>query len=126
MFKTTLTPGPRIDVAYRQHTIGYAVDDSLPNPLEAFFAALAACAGVFAKKACRRLGVSEAGIAIDVKPVVRADNPLFPEKFVTEVRFPAQIDAAAREAILAEISRCAVKELVRNGAQIDFSVVAVS
>lgn len=123
MFTVELQPGARIDVAYRKHTISYAVDGSLPNPLEAFYGALAGCAGVYAKKACHRLGISDAGIAIDVKPVVRPGNPLLPEKLVTSVRFPATIEAAARGEILDEIASCAVKEVVKHGADIQFSVV---
>lgn len=123
MFSVELHSGPRIDVAYRKHTLSYAVDGSLPNPMEAFYGTLAGCAGVYAKKACQRLGISDEGIAIDVKPVVRPENPLLPEKLVTAVRFPERIAAADRATILDAIGHCAVKEVVRVGSGIAFAIV---
>lgn len=123
MFNLELQAGPRIDVAYRKHAFNYAVDGSLPNPLEAFYGALAGCAGVFAKKACGELGISDAGIAINLRPFVKAGNPLMPEKLVTTVTFPAHINAEARARILESIAHCAVKEVVKMGAEIEFSVV---
>ena len=44
------------------------------NPLEAFYASLAGCAAVYAKKACKALGVSPAGIAIRCKPYAGAGS----------------------------------------------------
>lgn len=123
MFNVELHVGPRIDVAYRKHSFAYAVDGSLPNPLEAFYGALAGCAGVYAKKSCHQLGISDEGIAINVRPVVKADNQLMPEKLVTSVQFPERIEADARAAILDSIAHCAVKEVVKLGAGIQFSVV---
>lgn len=41
MFNVMLTAGPRIDVKGRAHTISYATGGSLPNPLEATYAAIA-------------------------------------------------------------------------------------
>jgi len=126
VFNVELHAGPRIDVAYRKHNFSYAVDGSAPNPLEAFYGTLAGCAGVFAKKACHKLGISDEGIAIDLKPVVNPRNPLMPEKMVTSVRFPEHIDAAARAEILDSIAHCAVKEVVKYGADIQFNVVETS
>jgi uncharacterized OsmC-like protein len=123
MYNLELVAGPRIDVAYRKHAFSYAVDGSLPNPLEAFYAALAGCAGVYAKKACKELGISDAGIAINLRPTVKAGNPLMPDKITTTVTFPAHIDDAARAAILESIAQCAVKEVVKLGADIQFAVV---
>ncbi len=123
MFNVELHAGPSIDVAYRKHSFHYAVDGSAPNPLEAFYGTLAGCAGVFAKKACKELGISDEGIAIKLRPVVRAENPLMPEKLVTSVTFPEHIDAEAKLAILDSIEHCAVKEVVKLGAEIKFSVV---
>jgi len=123
MYNVELQDGPRIDVAYRKHSFSYSVNGSLPNPLEAFYGTLAGCAGVFAKKACAEMGISDAGIAINLRPVVKAGNPLMPEKLVTTVTFPAHIAAEARAKILESVAHCAVKEIVKMGAEIDFSVV---
>lgn len=123
MFNVELHKGPKIDVAYRKHAFNYAVDGSAPNPLEAFYGSLAGCAGVFAKKSCAEQGISDEGIAINLRPVVKPDNPLMPDKLVTSVRFPEHFDAAAKEKVLEAISHCAVKEVVKLGADIKFSVV---
>ncbi len=123
MFNLELRAGPEIDVSYRRHSFHYAVDGSAPNPLEAFYASLAGCAGVFAKKACAALGISDEGIAIDLRPVVRPGNPMIPERIVTTVCFPEHFDADTKAKILDSISYCAVKEVVRLGADIEFAVV---
>lgn len=123
MFNTTLHAGPKIDVAYRRHSFGYAVDGSQPNPLEAFYGALAGCAGVFAKKACAELGIADEGIAIDLRPVVSPDNPLMPAKLLTSIRFPAHFTPEEKARVIEAVSHCAVKEIVRQGAGIAFSVV---
>lgn len=126
MYNVELHAGPRIDVAYRKHAFNYAVNGTLPNPLEAFYGSLAGCAGVFAKKACGELGISDEGIAINLRPVVNANNPLMPEKLVTSVTFPEHIDAEARAVILESIAHCAVKEIVKMGGNVQFSVVEAS
>lgn len=123
MFNVELHAGPKIDVAYRKHSFNYSVDGSAPNPLEAFYGSLAGCAGVFAKKSCAEMGISDEGIAINVRPVVKADNPLIPDKLVTSVTFPERFEPEARAAILDAIGHCAVKEVVKLGADIKFSVV---
>jgi uncharacterized OsmC-like protein len=123
MFNVELHAGPQIDVAYRKHSFNYAVDGSLPNPLEAFYGSLAGCAGVFAKKSCAEQGLSDEGIAIRLRPVVKPDSLLLPDKLVTTIRFPAGFPPEARTRVINAVSRCAVKEVVRRGADIEFSVV---
>lgn len=122
MYNLTLSDGAAIDVTYRTHTFKFSIDNTCPNPLEAFYGALAGCAGVYAKKACKTLGISDAGIAINLRPIVKAGNPLIPEKIITTVTFPAHFDANSRAAILESISCCAVKEVVKIGADIQFTV----
>ena len=123
MFKVELKTGPQIDVASRKHSFNYATNGSLPNPLEAFYASLAGCAGVYAKKACHELGIPDEGIVINLRAVANTSNPMVPDKIVTSVSFPEQIDANARTAILDAISHCAVKEVVKQGAGIQFSAI---
>lgn len=120
MYQLSMTDDNQLHVQYKNHTISYGVDGSLPNPLEATYAALAGCAGVYARKACKALGISAEGIAINCKPVVRQGNMLIPARFMTEVSFPERITAEQRLRILDEITQCAVKQLIHNGAQIEF------
>jgi len=120
MYKISMTDASQIHVQYKNHVISYGVDGSLPNPLEATYAALAGCAGVYARKACKAMDISAEGIKIDCKPVVRQGNMLIPARFVTEVGFPEHITAEQRQKILEEISQCAVKQLIHDGAQIEF------
>jgi uncharacterized OsmC-like protein len=120
MYQLDLDDGGQLHVRYKTHTISYGLDGSLPNPLEATYAALAGCAGVYSRKACKAMDISAEGIGIDCKPVVRNGNPLVPARFNTEVRFPDRFTREQRQRILAEINRCAVKELIHDGAEIEF------
>ncbi|HET9692903.1 MAG TPA: OsmC family protein [Steroidobacteraceae bacterium] len=122
MFSVQLVSGPRIEVVGRHHAIAYATDGSLPNPLEATYAALAGCAGVYAKKACRELGVDDAGIGIELKVVAQPDRPLLPTRIVTTLEFPERFTDEQRQAIRASIDKCAVKALMQRGDRIEFAV----
>ncbi len=120
MYQLDLTDSNQIHVRYKTHSISYGLDGSLPNPLEATYAALAGCAGVYSRKACKTLGISAEGIAINCKPVVRNGTSTTPSRFITEVRFPERITPVQRQQILEEISHCAVKVLIHEGAGIEF------
>ena len=120
MYKLELDDGNQLHVRYKNNTISYGLDGSLPNPPEATYAALAGCAGVYSRKACKALNISAAGIEIDCKPVVRNGNTLIPLRFVTEVNFPAHFTSAQRQLILEEVSNCAVKRLIHEGENIEF------
>jgi ribosomal protein S12 methylthiotransferase accessory factor len=122
VFNLVLAPGSRIEVRGKQHSYLYATDGSVPNPLESTYAALAGCAGVYAKKACRELGIDDMGIAIGLRIVARAGQALMPARIVTIVEFPERFDAPQREAILRSIEKCAVKAVMQEGAGIDFAV----
>jgi uncharacterized OsmC-like protein len=124
MYRVTLDDSNQIHVSYKNHTISYGQDGSLPNPLEAAYAALAGCAGVYARKACKAHGLNAEGIEIHSKPVVRGGGSLLvPSRFVTEVRFPVHFSTLQRHAVLDEINRCAVKQLIHDGANIEFSTI---
>lgn len=122
MFNLKLDNSKKINVNYKNHTFNYSLDGSLPNPLEAFYATLNGCAGVFAHKACAELGLSSEGIEIVSKPVVAPSNPMFPIKFETVVTFPERFTAEDKEKILTSVKKCAVKEVVKNGTAVDFIV----
>ena len=125
MYTTTVDNTPLIKVSSRKFEANYAVDGSLMNPLEAFYASLAACAAVYAKKACKSLAISPAGIDIDCKPFAGPGGPLTLAKFKTEIRFPANFSAEQKAAIIESISHCAVKEVVADGPNIEFLVSEV-
>ena len=125
MYASVADNSPLIKVTSGKHEASYALDGSLMNPLEAFYASLAACAIVFAKKACKNLGIKPAGIAVECKPFAGPGGPLTLGKFRTEVRFPAEFTAEQKAAIMDSIAYCAVKDIVANGPSIDFQVVEV-
>ena len=126
MYKTTVDNSMQIKVNAGKFEADYALDGSLMNPLEAFYASLAACAAVFTKKACKSLGVSPAGIEIDGKPFAGPGGPLTLSKFKTTVRFPEDFTAEQKAAILDSIQHCAVKEIVKTGASVEFMVEEIA
>lgn len=122
MYSTVVDSTPLIKVSTGKHETTFALNGSLMNPLEGFYATLAACAAVYAKKACKELGISAEGIAIDCKPFAGPKGPLTLARFRTEVRFPEQFTAEQKAAILESIAHCAVKEVVMDGPSIEFLV----
>ena len=122
MYSTVVDNSPLIKVSSSKHEASYAVNGTLMNPLEAFYASLAACAAVFAKKACKGLGISAEGIEISCKPFAGAAGPLTLGKYKTDVRFPEHFTAEQKAAILDSINHCAVKEVVKDGPTIEFLV----
>ena len=122
MYATVVDNTPVIVVKGSKHEVTYSVNGSAMNPLEAFYASLAACAAVYAKKSCKELGVPAAGIEIGCKPFAGPGGPLTLAKFKTEVRFPEHFTAEQKGKILESIAHCAVKEVVMDGASIEFSV----
>jgi uncharacterized OsmC-like protein len=125
MYATVVDSTPHIKVKTSKYEADYALDGSLMNPLEAFYASLAACAAVFAKKACKSLGISATGIEINCKPFAGPGGPLTLAKFKTEVRFPDGFTTEQKASVLDAIVRCAVKEVVADGPNIDFLVVEI-
>jgi uncharacterized OsmC-like protein len=125
MYSTTVDSSPVIHVAAGKFQAIYALDGSQMNPLEAFYASLAGCAAVYAKKSCKALGIPAAGIEIDCKPVAGPGGPLTLAKFKTEVRFPTAFTSEQRATVLEAIAHCAVKEVVQDGPAIEFSVIEV-
>ena len=125
MYTTVVDNTPLIKVSSAKHEANYAVNGSLMNPLEAFYASLAACAAVYAKKACKELGLPAGGIEIGCKPFAGPGGPLTLAKFKTDVRFPASFTAEQKAAVLESIVHCAVKEVVADGPNIEFIVSEV-
>jgi uncharacterized OsmC-like protein len=125
MYKTVVDNTPLIKVNSAKHEASYSVNGSLMNPLEAFYASLAACAAVYAKKACKELGIPAAGIEIDCKPFSGPGGPLTLARFRSDVQFPEHFTAEQKTKVLDSIAHCAVKEIVIDGAAIDFQVAEV-
>ncbi|MBL7543275.1 MAG: OsmC family protein [Bdellovibrionaceae bacterium] len=120
MFKLEMTDSNQIVVQARKYTYNYSIDGSLANPLEATYAALAGCAGVYVLKAAKKLGKSVVGIQIQCKSVIKPENPNLAAKWITEVYFPQGWHSEEKANLLAAIKNCAVKELIQNGSHIDF------
>jgi len=125
MYNTLLDNSPMIKVSTGRHETTFAMNGSQMNPLEGFYATLAACAAVYAKKACKDLGIEAEGIAIDCKPFAGPKGALSLAKFKTDVRFPEHFTAEQKAEILDSIAQCAVKKVVLEGAGIDFQVAEV-
>ncbi len=120
--KCTLRPGPVIVVGLKNHNVAFAMDGSLPNPLESVYGCITGCAAVFAKKACRELGISEDGIGIDLKVIADPKNPGAIGKVAIHFTFPSDIDQESRHAILASVENCPVKALIEQGGSIGFVI----
>lgn len=125
MYKTVVDNTPLIKVSSAKHEASYSVNGSLMNPLEAFYAALAACAAVYAKKACKELSIPAEGIEIACKPFAGPGGPLTLAKFKSDVSFPEHFTAEQKAKILDSIAHCAVKEIVMDGPSIEFQVAEV-
>jgi uncharacterized OsmC-like protein len=120
MYQLTLDGSKQFDVHYKDTVQSYAVDGSHLNPLEATFSALAGCAGVYAYKACKALGLSCEGISIRTRAVMRSGDLLMPARLVTEVTFPDHFSVDQRAQVLEQINLCAVKNMIHEGAGIVF------
>ncbi len=125
MYTTVVDNTPLIKVNSAKHEANYSVNGSLMNPLDAFYASLAACAAVYAKKACKELGIPAVGIEIACKPFAGPGGPLTLAKFKSDVRFPEHFTAEQKAKILDSIMHCAVKDIVAHGPDIDFQVAEI-
>jgi ribosomal protein S12 methylthiotransferase accessory factor len=124
MFSLVLDGGPTLDVRSRNGVTRFGMDGSAPNPFEGALASIAGCAGVYAHKACVKAGVSPAGVQISLKPQAAPGG--------TDIRrigiiatFPEGFPQDLVPAVLASIDECPVKEMIRHGGAIEFSIVPV-
>ena len=122
MYQVEVDEGAAIRVQARAKSMAFATDRSAMNPLEAFYAALAGCAAVYVKKACRELGLPARGIRIRCRPHAGRAGALSLERFETTLSFPPEFPAEHRQAVLDAVSHCAVKEVVQQGSAVEFSV----
>lgn len=124
MYKVKVDDTPAIRVEARAKSLEFALDSSGMNPLEGLYATLAACAAVYAKKACKELGISAAGIHIEARPRAGKAGPLSLDRFETHLSFPAHFTEAQKAAVLESVEHCAVKQIVQGGAAVEFSCCA--
>ena len=122
MYKVSVDDGAAIHVQARSRSMAFAIDGSAMNPLEGFYATLAGCAAVYVKKACKELGIPAAGIQINCRPRAGKAGPLSLERFETALSFPESFPAEHKAAVIDAVSHCAVKEVVHNGAAVEFAV----
>jgi uncharacterized OsmC-like protein len=120
MYQVSVDDGPSINVQARSRSIAFAIDGSAMNPLEGFYATLAGCAAVYVKKACQALGVSAAGIQVHCRPRAGKAGAPSLERFETELAFPEGFPGEHKAAVMDAVTHCAVKEVVQNGAAVEF------
>jgi uncharacterized OsmC-like protein len=125
MYAVTLDDTAEILVKTKAKSMRFALDSSGMNPLEGLYATLAGCAAVFAKKACQELGLSAEGIEISCRPAAGKSGAMSLGRFVTDVVFPNHFSDLQIEHILKSVQHCAVKEVVRDGANVEFLVNAL-
>lgn len=126
MYNLEINDPTNIEVKSKKFTFHYAIDGSRENPLEATYAALAGCAGVYALKACKKRELSALGIKISGKPYLDKANPSMITKWVTEVQFPTGWKQEDKDFVLEQIQMCAVKEMITKGHQIEFETEELS
>lgn len=124
MFNVSLDNSNEITVKNRTKEIRFAVDSSGMNPLEAFYASLAGCAAVYAKKACKELNIPADGIHIICRPSAGPGGPLTLARFETVLQFAERYSNEEIRHIQNAVQHCAVKEVVTTGASIEFLVRA--
>lgn len=121
MYDLEITDPAKIEVKTRKFSFSYAIDGTKENPLEATYAALAGCAGVYALKACKKRNLSPIGIKISGKPFMDRTNPAMITKWVTEISFPDSWSQDEKDFVINETQQCAVKEMIAQGTRIEFA-----
>ena len=120
MYDLIIEDPAKIQVKSKRHSFHYAIDGTKENPIEATYAALAGCAGVYALKACKKLNLSPMGIKISGKPYMDKVNPLMISKWITDITFPEGWSDENKQKVIGEIQKCAVKEMISKGFEISF------
>ncbi|UZP68704.1 OsmC family protein [Desulfovibrio mangrovi] len=88
-------------------------EDSAPTPFELFFAALATCAGVYAKRFCDKKNISVDGIAISMECEFDPDPKKYrAQKITTSITVPADFPENFETALIRTVEGCAVKKQI--------------
>jgi uncharacterized OsmC-like protein len=120
MYDLEISDSSKLEVHNKKHVFEYSIDGSKANPIEATYAALSACAGVYAIKACKKMNLSPMGIRISGKPYLEKTNPLMISKWLTSISFPHGWTEENKALVIGEIQKCAVKEMISKGVEIEF------
>ncbi|MFZ4538808.1 OsmC family protein [Propionivibrio sp.] len=121
--RTTLKAGPVIVVGLKNHNVAFAMDGTLPNPLESVYGCITGCAAVYAKKACMEMGISEEGIDIELKVVTDLNRAGAIGKVTIILQFPTTITVEQQGIIKESIEKCPVKALIEQGGSIVFVII---
>lgn len=121
MFSLSLDGSATFKVASRSGVSVFATDGSAPNPFEGALATIAACAGVYAHKACAAAGVDPTGIDIRLKPSA-ALGGFEIRRIAIQTRFPDGFPTELIPQVLDSIAACPVKSMIQHGDAIDFRI----
>ncbi|MFV0348431.1 MAG: OsmC family protein [Halodesulfovibrio sp.] len=88
-------------------------EDSAPTPFELFFAALATCAGVYAKRFCDKKEIPMDGIAISMECEFDPDPKKYrAQKITTIITVPDSFPEKFETAFIRTVEGCAVKKQI--------------
>ncbi|HLA34593.1 MAG TPA: OsmC family protein [Rhodocyclaceae bacterium] len=121
MFSLSLDGSSTFKVASRSGVSVFATDGSAPNPFEGALATIAACAGVYAHKACAAAGIDSAGIGIRLKPSAALGGAEI-RRIAILTHFPDGFPAELIPRVLDSIAECPVKSMIQHGNAIDFRI----
>lgn len=124
MYDIKLNDSDTIEVKTRKHNYFYSTNGSLPNPLEATYAALTGCAAVYLKKAATKMQKSVVGIEIKCRSLIQPQNPMIPTKWMTQINFTPDWSESERTQAIEMVGQCAVKELISKGYDIEFEITS--
>lgn len=130
VLNVTFDGGMRISATIR----GFAVhtdqkpeqggENSAPTPFELFFASLATCAGVFAKRFCDRKGISAEGLSIAVECEFDPDPKKYrAQKITTVITLPPGFPQEYETALVRTVEGCPVKKQVLEPPQFETRLV---
>lgn len=88
-------------------------EDAAPTPFELFFASLATCAGVFAKRFCDKKEIPVTGLSITMECELDPDPKKYrAEKITTIIALPEDFPAKYETALVRTVEGCTVKKQI--------------
>jgi len=120
----TFPGGKRVDAHFGEWTIKTdqsvknGGENTAPNPFDLFFAALAACAGVYAQDFCQARKLSTEGLAVRLQAERDEEKRLF-TPICIDVTLPVDFPEKYRQAILKTVNLCTVKKHIVGQPELD-------